>query len=209
MQRYLPHGLIVVLMLLLIWAVFFWDPSIKSPESEVVSREDAEPAVAEAPTGGDFTLQSFSGPVSLNALRGKVVALFFGYTRCPDVCPMSLGYLGLAFNELSPDERVQVQGLFVSVDPERDTLDRLKDYGEYFHPRILGITGEPAEVSEIAGRYGAGYRKVEQELTAGYTIDHTADIYLIDRQGRLRQSISHGTPPGRILDGIRELLREG
>ncbi len=208
MQRYLPHGLIVVLMPLLIWAAFFWDPSIKSPESEIASPEEPEPVIAAAPTGGDFTLQSYRGPVSLNSLRGKVVALFFGYTRCPDVCPMSLGYLGLAFNELSPDELSQIQGLFVSVDPERDTLDRLKDYGEYFHPKILGITGEPAEVAEIARRYGAGYRKVEQELTAGYTIDHTADIYLIDRRGRLGQFISHGTPPSRILDGIRELLRD-
>ncbi len=207
MQKFLPHGIILVLLLALIWAAFLWDPSAKPPDIQAERRD--EPVVAAAPMGGDFTLQSYRGPVALDSLRGKVVALFFGYTRCPDICPMSLGYLGLAFNELSPDEIADVQGLFISVDPERDTLDRLRDYGEYFHPNILGITGDQAEIAGIAERYGAGYKKVEQELTTSYTMDHTADIYLIDRQGRLRESISHGTPPSRILEAIRELLRDG
>ena len=97
-----------------------------------------------APTGGDFTLQSATGPVTLKDYRGKVVLLYFGYTYCPDICPTSLTATAQALGQLAPAELARVQTLFVSVDPERDTPARLKDYGAFFHPSIIGVTGTAA-----------------------------------------------------------------
>ncbi len=194
------YGLIVVLAGLLVWVTVSWDPSAQHRAIE-------RAGISVAPKGGDFTLQSHLGPISLKELRGKVVVLYFGYTWCPDICPTSLGYLSSALNELSADELGRVQALFVSVDPERDTLDRLKTYGEYFHQNILGVTGTPQQLDQVAVRYGAAYRKVVQEKSEmGYVVDHSADLYLIDSQGVLRQSIAHGTPPEEIFKAIRGLL---
>jgi protein SCO1/2 len=82
-----------------------------------------------------------------------------------------------------------VQGLFVSVDPERDSLDRLQAYGAYFHPNILGITGSEDEVATAAGLYGVAYRKADQASATGYTVDHSADSYIIDREGGLERTM--------------------
>jgi len=144
--------------------------------------------------------------VELKALRGKLVVLFFGYTSCPDVCPTSLGLLSMAFSGLQDSELEQVQGLFISVDPERDSLERLQEYGEYFHPRILGVTGSPGQVAAVADMYGAAYRKSGQGEPSNYMMDHTADLYVIDRAGRLYSRIRHGTPARELLQLLRQLL---
>jgi len=117
LNRALLIALVVLLSLTLAWVVLFWKPE---PGSRGLPKSLE---LAEAPGGGDFTLQSHKGSVSLQSLRGKVVALYFGYTMCPDVCPTSLGYLSMALNELSPGELSTVQGLFISVDPERYRQD--------------------------------------------------------------------------------------
>ena len=153
-------------------------------------------------------LNSYQGPVSLKALRGKVVALYFGYTQCPDICPTSLGYLNLALSQLTPEELAGFQGLFVSVDPERDSLQRLKEYGEYFNPAILGVTGSVAQIDAVVQQYGAAYRLTETGSQMGYIVDHSADTYLIDRQGRLSSVLSHGTSPVDVLTELRKLLKQ-
>ncbi|MCP3868576.1 MAG: SCO family protein [Gammaproteobacteria bacterium] len=201
-KRLLP-GLILALFLALIWAAFFWEPVLQDADDTA-----PQEALSMAPPGGGgFELRSSLGPVTLELLRGKVVTLYFGYTKCPDICPTSMGYLGLALNELSPDELAQVQALFISVDPERDTLERLKSYGEYFHPGILGVTGSAEEIAVVAEKFGAGYRRVEQLTPSSYTIDHTSDIYVIDREGELVERLAYGLPPGKILDALRNVLR--
>ena len=202
MQKFFVPVLIVALFLALVWGAFFWDPAPDPPDST------GDVVLSKPPAGGDFTLQSYRGPVSLREMRGKVIALYFGYTKCPDICPTTLGYLSLALNELSPDERPQVQALFISVDPERDSLEGLRDYGEYFHTGILGITGTPEQVARVAEQYGAGYRKVEQDSAAAYSVDHSSDLYLIDTEGRLRESLPYGTTPARILELFRELIQQ-
>lgn len=192
-------GLILLLAAASIWLGVFWEPE------NSVSHEKSS-----VPQGGDFTLNSAAGPVELSAMRGKVVVLFFGYTMCPDVCPTSMGLLSSALSGLQKDELERVQGLFISVDPERDTLERLQAYGAYFHPRILGITGTAEQVASIAKMYGAAYRKSEQTSGAGYVMDHTADLYVVDQAGRLHGSIRHGTPAGELLQLLRQLLsRDG
>ncbi|MGD8743879.1 MAG: SCO family protein [Granulosicoccaceae bacterium] len=160
-----------------------------------------------AKAGGDFVLQSADGPVALSDYRGKIVVLYFGYAACPDVCPTSLGLLSLALRELSTAELDQVQPLFISVDPERDTVDSLKTYARAFHDRIIGITGTPKQIEEIARRYGVLYMKVELPDSAlGYAIDHSSMYYVIGRDGEMRSLIRHGTDPEEIVITLREAL---
>ncbi len=182
-------------------ALLMWSPSVKRDEMPVS-------IIAEVPRGGDFTLNSHRGEVALSALRGKVVVLYFGYTWCPDICPTSLGFLAGALNELSADELERLQVLFISVDPERDTLERLKAYGEYFHPSILGVTGSPEAVAKTAKLYGAAYSVAKQESAMGYAVDHSADLYMIDPLGHLAGKLPHGTPPSEMLAALRELLAQ-
>ncbi|MES9900921.1 MAG: SCO family protein [Sedimenticola sp.] len=197
-KRLLLVGLIIVLAAALL-TLLLWKPPVER-------HENLASAIAEAPQGGDFTLNSHQGEVALKSLRGRVVVLYFGYTWCPDICPTSLGFLAAALNELSVEELERLQVLFISVDPKRDTLSRLKEYGEYFHPSILGVTGSPQEVARTAGLYGAAYSVAEQDSAAGYVVDHSADLYIIDRQGRLKTKLPHGTPPNETLNVLRKLL---
>jgi protein SCO1/2 len=158
--------------------------------------------------GGDFTLQSAEGPVSLSDYRGKVVILYFGYAFCPDVCPTSLGLLSLALHQLEPQELVRVQSFFISVDPERDTVEKLKVYASAFHPNIMGITGSASEITDVASRYGAVYMKVELPGSAlGYAVDHSSRYYVVGPDGVVQKFIEHGTSPENIVAGIREVLR--
>lgn len=165
------------------------------------------PPAGTAPLGGDFTLESQRGPVSTLSFRGKVILLYFGYTRCPDVCPTSFSLMAQALNELEAKEQEQVVGLFVSVDPARDDVDRLAEYVGYFHPDFIGLTGTPKAVAEAAKRYGVQYSYSDSGDSAmGYTVDHSATVYLVDRQGVLRFAFPHGTSPATLLGAIRLLL---
>ncbi len=195
MKRVLPLGLILLLSMALAWLVLLWHPE---PSQSIKIRQ--------APQGGDFTLNSASGPVSLESMRGKVVVIYFGYTMCPDVCPTSLGLLSAALNGLSQDELEQVRGLFISVDPDRDGLDRLQTYAAFFHPNIQGVTGTNEQVAVVAGQYGAAYRKSKLDSAMDYAVDHSADLYVVDRNGKLSEGIRHGTPSSEILKTIRRVL---
>jgi protein SCO1/2 len=169
--------------------------------------QPAQPASNNSFQGGGFTLQSSRGPVSLSDYHGKLVILYFGYTYCPDICPTSLGLLSLALNELTPDELNNIQSLFISVDPERDTVERLETYASAFNAGIRGITGSPVEIADIANRYGAYYKKAELPGSAmGYSVDHTSQYYLVDRDGKLIQQINHGTEPLHIVSILRYAL---
>jgi protein SCO1/2 len=157
--------------------------------------------------GGDFVLYSSQGKFSLKQQRGKVVLLYFGYTKCPDVCPSSLAVLVQALNELCTDELKSVQAVFVSVDPERDTYQVLDEYVSYFHPNLMGVTGSESDIAEIAKRYGVQYEKVALEgSNFGYSVNHSAETYLISQEGELRFIFPHQTPPFVILEAIRYLL---
>lgn len=163
--------------------------------------------LAAPPTGGDFVLRSAAGPVALTNLRGKVVLLYFGYTACPDICPTNLAFIASALRRLDAAELDAVRAIFVSVDPARDDVQRLATYVAYFHPNILGVTGTPDAVARVARLYGAAYRRVDQTGSAmGYLVDHSAQTYVIDRQGRLARTLDHATPPDAIARTLRELL---
>jgi protein SCO1/2 len=200
MQKSLMLGVIALLAGLLSWMLFGWQPADQSLEGQ-------EPiALKEAPKGGDFTLQGPAGALSLADYRGQVILLYFGYTWCPDICPTNLSLFSQVLNELTEAELAQVQPIFVSVDPRRDSIERLKEYTEYFHPRLVGITGSESEVARAASLYGVSYRLVNPETEENYAVDHSADTYLIGPQGQLEDTLPHGSSPETLLEKVRALL---
>jgi len=184
---------------LIIGVVLFWQPDI--PERPLPK--------AVSPTGGDFTLQSASGPVSLKDYRGKLVLVYFGYTFCPDICPTSLAATAEGLKLLKPEELARVAMIFVSVDPKRDTPERLKEYVEFFHPAIVGVTGTPEVIAEIAKRYGAFYAEQKLETAGGgYVVDHSADTFIVAPDGQLVGKMAHATPPDQVVVAIRKYLNK-
>ena len=160
------------------------------------------------PPGGNFTLDSNQGKVSLSDYDGKVRMLYFGYTFCPDVCPGSLQRIGAAFKKLTPEELEKVQGMLISVDPERDTLQKLEDYTKYFHPQIVGVTGTKEQIDEVAKRYDVKYRKAEGSSPESYLVDHTGYIFVLDKKGKIRDYLPHAVQIGRAVEVIRKLINE-
>lgn len=157
--------------------------------------------------GGDFTLQGVDGDVSLHDFKGKVVLIYFGYTHCPDVCPTSLAVISQAMKNLDPDQREQVQPIFISVDPDRDTPEKLAEYSAFFYPSIIGVTGSREKIDQTVSQYGAFYRIVNMKDSAmGYAVDHSSRIYLINKQGELSSTVAHGTPPEKLETEIKALL---
>ena len=159
--------------------------------------------------GRDFELMAPDGkPRRLADFRGKAVALFFGYTQCPDVCPTTLAALADAMKRLGPDaDRVQV--LFVTVDPERDTPTLLAQYVPAFDPRFLGLYGDADATARTAKEFKVLYQKVPGASAGGYTMDHSAGTYVYDPQGRLRLYVSNGQGADVFAHDLRELLRAG
>lgn len=156
--------------------------------------------------GKEFALTDHTGrPRTLADFHGKVVVMFFGYTRCPDVCPTTLAELKAVKDQLgSEGKRMQV--LFVTVDPERDTATLLANYVPAFDPSFLGLYGDPAATAKVAKEFRVFYQKVPGKTPDAYTVDHTAGSYVFDPQGRLRLFARHGNAANLAAD-IRILLR--
>lgn len=177
-------------------------------------RREVAPAVEPMPDlelGGNFVLSGPGGqPFDSRSLRGKTVLLFFGYTTCPDICPTTLGRLARAFALLG-EKRLddKVQAVFISVDPERDTPAKLQEYLSYFAVPTIGLTGTPEELAALAQKYGASFEKVPVEGKAGYLIDHSTYVYLIDAVGRVRHLFKHADPPEKIATIVERLIVEG
>jgi protein SCO1/2 len=159
-----------------------------------------------APVGGDFVLQSASGPVDTKALRGKVLLIYFGYTNCPDICPASMAAGAQALNALSAKERARTMMIMISVDPERDSPAKLKDYAAFFHPDMIGVTGTAAEIEVVARSFGAGYIRQPPDANGRYVADHSANTYLIDPEGQLVASLPLGTATADVVAAIRKYL---
>ena len=160
-----------------------------------------------APSGGEFTLDSTRGPVNLGDLEGKVVMLFFGYTSCPDVCPLSLAKIGACLSSLGAEQAQDVGALFITLDPGRDTAERMHQYAEFFHPGIIGLTGSKGEIDELTARYGVTYeRKQSPESALGYTISHSDTILLLDRDGVLVDQVGNDEGSESLRGKVLELL---
>ena len=156
--------------------------------------------------GGAFELVDQAGrPRNERDFRGQLLLVYFGFTFCPDICPTDLQAIGLAMDQLGA-RAAQVQPLFVTLDPERDTADHLAQYVPMFHPKLIGLTGSPAAVHEAAEAYRVYYKRVEFENKTDYTVDHSAFIYLMDRDGKYLGFFPPGTSAEQIVGMIRPHL---
>ena len=159
------------------------------------------------PAGGDFTLQSVEGPVNLRDLRGKVVMVFFGYTSCPDICPLSLLRIGDCLSSLEAEQAEQVRALFVTLDPGRDTTERMHQYAGFFHPGIIGLTGDTDAIDEVTAWYGIAWeRKSAPESALGYSIAHPDTVLLVDADGTLAGEVRGEDGSEALRARVLELL---
>ena len=156
--------------------------------------------------GGDFTLTAGNGrEVRLQDFRGKIVLLSFGYTHCPDACPMTLAKFVQVNNALG-DQKENMQAMLITLDPERDTGELLETYVHQFDAAFLGLGGTLEEVARVAKLYLARFQKREVDSQVKYLVDHTTFSYLVDQRGRLRYLFNLDTPPVLIAEGVRRLL---
>jgi len=157
--------------------------------------------------GGPFTLVNQEGRnVTQADFKGQLMVAYFGYTFCPDVCPTELGGIASAMDLLTPEEAARVTPALFTIDPERDTPDQLKAYVTNFHPRMVGLTGTPEQVAEVARRFRVFYAKVERPEISEYLMDHSSFIYLIGEGGKVVALLRPQTPPEGIVAAIRAQL---
>ncbi|HVR97106.1 MAG TPA: SCO family protein [Thermoanaerobaculia bacterium] len=169
----------------------------------------AVPALQRYQLGGDFTLTDQNGqPFHLSQLQGKTVLLFFGYTLCPDACPTTLSKLARVYSMLGPEAKDDVVTVFVSVDSGRDNPQKMKEYLEYFDINAIGLSGTKAQIDPIVAQYGARYEFTDSGSAAGYLVNHSTDLYLIDAKGDVRYVFKHKDPPDVLVPVIREALSQ-
>ena len=163
--------------------------------------------ITNANFGRDFRLTDHNGRIrSLNDFKGKVVVVFFGYTNCPDICPITMGKLAVAMKKLGKDAK-RVQVLFVSIDPEHDTPALLKQYVTAFNPAFLGLSGEIQTTRNIAKEFKVTFQKQAGKTQDNYTMDHSTGTYIYDTVGRIRLYVNSSKSADVFSHDILELLR--
>ncbi len=201
-QKIINLGMLLIGSALLLFGLFY---ILNEPQPE---RTSPTPITSKKPTGGNFTLMAQDGPHSLSDFKGKLVLLYFGYTYCPDICPTDLGSLSMAYQRLSDEEKQRVQLLFVTVDPKRDTVERMAEYTQYFNANILGLTGTEEDIAAVTQLYGAVYFRPQHDNVENYTVDHSAFIYIIGPDGQLQTQLPHGTSAQAIQHTVQTYLYE-
>ena len=156
----------------------------------------------------DFQLMDHNGQQrSIKDFAGKVVVVFFGFTQCPDVCPTSMQELAEVKQQLGADGD-RLQGIFITVDPERDQLAMLKEYMGNFDPSFLALRPTPEQLPALTKDYKIYYKKVDGQTPTSYTMDHSAGSYVYDPQGRLRVYERYGSGAEALIKDVRTLLGE-
>ena len=171
--------------------------------SALVSEKPGGGAQSSSAIGGPFRLASGEQTVTDADLRGAPFLVFFGYTHCPDVCPTALFQMSEVFRALGPDAKIK--GLFITVDPERDTPDLVKAYASNFDPRIVGLSGDRAAIDTVLAEYRVYARKAPG-ANGEYTMDHSAVIYLMDRDGKFLRAFNLERPPQQAAAELKPLL---
>ena len=172
----------------------------------LVSGRLSAPSVSQvASVGGPFSLTDQNGrTVTDRDLKGRPFLVFFGFTHCPDVCPTALFEVSEVLRALGPDAD-RIRALFITVDPERDTPATLKDYLSSFDPRLLALSGDPEAVAAVAKAYRVYFKKVPLS-EGGYTMDHTAIVYLMNKEGRFVSPLNIKRPTDAIVADLRKHL---
>ena len=160
--------------------------------------------------GGPFTLTDQAGNQVTEAdFEGRFMLIYFGYTYCPDFCPMSLSTMVQALDLLTPEEAEQVVPIMITIDPARDTVAQLADYVPLFSPRLVGLTGTEDQVTAAAKAYRVYFNKVEQDQPDAYLMDHSTFIYLMGPDGEYRRHFGANAPPEELAEGLRAELAQG
>ena len=176
----------------------------------IMNEPPARAATSAVTIGGPFTLSTTDGTtVTDQTYRGRWLLVYFGYTFCPNSCPTTLLEVARALEKLGLDA-VQVQPLFITVDPQRDTPKVMQQYTQSFDPRIVGLTGTPPQIAAAAREYGAYYVRYGTGPGADdYVMDHSTYLYVIDPRGKFVRAFETGTSGDRIADALRELMAQG
>ncbi|ADZ89881.1 SCO family protein [Marinomonas mediterranea] len=157
--------------------------------------------------GGDFTLMTSEGPVSLSDFPNKMKLVFFGYTHCPDICPLTLANVKVALKQLPDDVRSQVQTIFISVDPKRDTPEHLSQYVHFFDPSFIGATDTQKNIDKVVKQYGAFYRFVDMpDSSMGYSVDHSAQLYLMGKDNKIKEYLFHDSSSEEIAETLKKAI---
>lgn len=157
--------------------------------------------------GGPFTLVGKDGkPVTDQAFRGKYMLVFFGFTHCPDICPAELQVIAASLDELGPKAN-EIIPIFITLDPERDTPQIVSDYVMNFGPRFVGLSGSPEAIAEAAKAYRVSYSKFQEDpAKSDYSIDHSALVYLMGKDGEYVTHFAYGTPAAKMAETLRRYL---
>lgn len=200
-----PYGTLLIFFFwaLLLAAVFYWmlPGKVNPPELQGVLRPEPKPLQAFELT--DQYRQAFN----LDRLKNTWSFVFFGYTYCPDICPTTLTALTGVIKQLQADPQglSNIQVVFVSVDPQRDTPDVLESYLQYFNEAFQGVTGAQQDIASLAYQFGAGYMREPEMASGEYLISHTSSIFLVDPHGQLRALFSPPHDPNTIVEQFRQI----
>ncbi|MEK0082971.1 SCO family protein [Benzoatithermus flavus] len=193
---------VLVALALIVAAALGWRFSIPSVQTTAQQQ-------GTVPIGGPFSLVDQNGRrVTDQDFRGRFMLVYFGYTFCPDVCPLGLQTIAQAMDDLPQDVQDRVVPIFVTVDPARDTVEVMRGYVQAFHPKLVGLTGSEAEIGAALRAYRVYARKAEAKDGA-YLVDHSTFTYLMDREGRYLAHFGHGTTPEEMAKRIADLVRAG
>ena len=186
----------------LLFLIFICLLSCQKAQDEIFIGTD----ISSAHINAAFKLRDFNGRTrTLEDFRGKVVVLFFGFTHCPDICPTTMTDLKKTLTLLK-EKASSVQVIFITLDPVRDTEDVLKKFIPTFNSSFLGLTGSESDIVKVASQFKIFYKKVDDGSKAGYTIDHSAGLYVIDKQGGIKLRISYGEKPEDIASDLAKLI---
>jgi protein SCO1/2 len=156
--------------------------------------------------GGPFSLIDQTGHGVTDAdFRGKLMLIYFGYTYCPDVCPTTLGNVVQAYDLLAPEEQAQVVPIFITVDPERDTVDQIAQYVDAFSPVLVGLTGSPDQIAPVLKEFRVYAHKVESK-DASYSVDHSSILYVMGKDGKFLSHFTGEAPPQDLVAGLKKQL---
>ena len=159
-----------------------------------------------ARVGGPFTLINQDGEtVSEETFRGKYMLIYFGFTFCPDVCPTELGVMSAALDRLG-GRAEKVQPIFITIDPERDTPEVMARYVKLFNPRLVGLTGTPEQIADVAKAYHVFHRKAQDESSSEYTMDHSSIVFLMGPDGEYLKLFPPQTPPDKMAEMIESYI---
>jgi protein SCO1 len=172
----------------------------------IVTAALAESGTNSVTFGGPFTLTASDGSTKTDeSFRGRWMLVYFGYTHCPNICPMTLSAISRALDTLGP-LGANVQPVYITIDPERDTPEQMGEYTRAFDSRIVGLTGTPQAIALVAKKYRVFYEKVAGQTRDDYSMMHSSYIYVMDPNGRYVTLITQSEDPAAIVERMRELL---